>query len=279
MRGVVSAGMVAGIEQLGLLRVFDVIVGCSAGAANAAYLVAGRATAGSTIYYTKINNRSFIDPRRALRGRPVVDLGFLVDDVMRRQEPLDTRAILSSPIPLVIVASNVDSGQSEALAGWAGGDDVLGCIRASASMPIVAGPPWRHRGGRYWDGSLTEPVPLPTAGRLGCTHVLALLTRPAGLGRPALSFFQRRVILPRIRRVSPSLGERFLRQREEYARLMARLDAGNHNGAIVCPLRPSGPAVRNLERRQAVLADGARQGRDAVLSTIGQHVAGRLSTS
>jgi len=267
MRGVVSAGMVAGIEQLGLLRVFDVVIGCSAGAANAAYLVGGRATAGATIYYTKINNRSFIDAARPLRRRPVVDLGFLVDDVMRRQEPLDTGAILCSPVPLVIVASNIDSGQSEALTDFVDGDDVLGALRASAAMPILAGAPWPHRDGRYWDGSLTEPVPLPTAARLGCTHVLALLTRPAGVGRPDLSLFQRHVILPRVRRVSTALGDRFERQREEYSRAMTQLDA-DCGSVRVLPLRPSGPAVRNLERRRAVLEDGARQGISAVFSAF-----------
>lgn len=271
MRGVVSAGMVAGIEQLNLLNVFDVVVGCSAGAANAAYLVAGRATAGATIYHTKINNRSFIDATRALRARPAVSLAFLVDDVMRRQEPLDTDAILRSPVPLFIVASNVDTGESDSLGNYADGDDILGCIRASATMPVIAGPPWVHRGRRYWDGSLTEPVPVRTAARLGCTHVLALLTRPAGVGRPPLSWFQRRVILPRIRRVSPPLATRFMRQREDYSELMATLDVtDSRTTPIVFALRPPLPPIHNLERRRAVLAAGAQQGLSAIFSTLGQ---------
>jgi predicted patatin/cPLA2 family phospholipase len=269
MRGVVSAGMVAGLEQLTLLPVFDLVIGSSAGAANGAYLVAGQATVGSTIYYENINNRSFIDSRRMAIGRPVVDLDFLVRDVMTRQKPLDTGAILRSPIPLVIVASTVDTGESEALRDYPGADDLLGCIRASATMPILAGPPCTHRGGRYWDGSLTEPVPIDTAARLGCTHVLALLTRPAGAGRPTLSFFQRRVILPRIRRTSPALAARFARQDEEYRQMMARLESQKTDAAPqVFALRPSGPLIANLERRHATLVDGARQGLSAVFSVF-----------
>jgi predicted patatin/cPLA2 family phospholipase len=280
MRGVVSAGMGAAIEQLHLLHAFDVVIGASAGAANGAYLVAGRATIGATIYYENINKRSFIDGRRALARRPVVDLALLVGDVMTRQKPLDTAAILRSPIPLVIVASNVETGEGDVLRDWSDGADLLGCIRASATMPILAGPPYAHRGNRYWDGSLTQPVPLDTAARLGCTHVLALLTRPAGVGRPALSFFQRRVILPRIRRVSPPLADRFARQRDEYSRLMARLDSRQpQDGPQVFALRPAGPPVGNLERRHAVLVDGARQGfsavRDAFDGAVNTALAGK----
>ena len=102
MRGVVSAGMISAIEQLRLLSAFDLVIGSSAGAANGAYLVAGMGTFGSTIYYENINNRSFADIRRALARRPVVDLDFLVRDVMVRQKPLDTTAILGSPIPLAL---------------------------------------------------------------------------------------------------------------------------------------------------------------------------------
>src|SRR5947209_1851988 len=64
MRGVVSAGMVAALEQLDLLHSFDVVYGASAGAVSAAYFVAGQARYGTTIFYDDINNRRFIDLRR-----------------------------------------------------------------------------------------------------------------------------------------------------------------------------------------------------------------------
>ena len=45
MRGVVSAGMTAAIELLGLTACFDLVVGTSAGALNGAGLLAGVADA------------------------------------------------------------------------------------------------------------------------------------------------------------------------------------------------------------------------------------------
>ena len=66
MRGVISAGMVSALEDLGLVDAFDAVYGSSAGAINAAYFLAGQARLGTTIYYEDINNAEFIDLARAL---------------------------------------------------------------------------------------------------------------------------------------------------------------------------------------------------------------------
>ena len=78
MRGVVTAGMVVALEQLDLVDSFDRVYGCSAGATNGAYLVAGQAALGTTIYYENLNTGEFINPWAWLRGKPVVD-GLPVD--------------------------------------------------------------------------------------------------------------------------------------------------------------------------------------------------------
>jgi hypothetical protein len=74
MRGVVSAGMVSALEDLGLVHAFDAVYGSSAGAINAAYFLAGQAGFGTAIYSEDINNHQFISMRRAIGGRPIVDL-------------------------------------------------------------------------------------------------------------------------------------------------------------------------------------------------------------
>src|SRR6059036_911679 len=58
MRGVVSAGMTAAIEQLGLRDAFDEVHGASAGAFNAAFLLAGQAGYLATLYQHRFGDRS-----------------------------------------------------------------------------------------------------------------------------------------------------------------------------------------------------------------------------
>jgi predicted patatin/cPLA2 family phospholipase len=270
MRGVVSAGMIAGLERLRLLDTFDRVYGSSAGAMNAAYLVAGQAEYGSTIYYENINNRRFINLARLVRGRPAVSLDFLVNDVMVRQKPLDTGRLLASPISVHVVATDVDSGRRATFARFASADDVRGALRASATMPIVAGAPYPYRHGRYFDAMLTEPIPTGVAEEEGCTHLVAFLTRPMSARGPGRSAFERLVVIPRLRRVAPRLAVVYEQRDARYHEALTQIDRGlgPAGRALVLPIRPGGIPVGKLERGSAVLREGARAGADAVIEAL-----------
>ena len=136
MRGVVSAGMVSALESLELTHAFDAVYGSSAGAINAAYFLAGQAALGTTIYSEDINNRSFIDMRRAVGAKPIVDLSFLLDDVAHRRKPLDYARVLAARAPLTVVATDVATGERAALGPFTTPADLRSALRASATMPI-----------------------------------------------------------------------------------------------------------------------------------------------
>jgi predicted patatin/cPLA2 family phospholipase len=270
MRGVVSAGMVVALEQLGLAHCFDVVYGSSAGAMNGAYFLAGQAALGTTMYYHDLNNATFIDFRRPLRGRPILDLDFLVDEVMVHRKPLDTSAILDSPVPLVAVATDAATGERHLFRDFVDGADLRHAMRAGASMPIFAGPPYRHRQGTYFDALLTEPIPVPVAEAEGCTHVLALLTRPHEPGGRTIPFWERHIVGRRMSAMSEELGRRYRERGATYTALVAQLDAGTGPAGIarVSVIRPQAPVVAKLERRRERLVAGATAGLRAVFAAI-----------
>jgi len=73
MRGVVSAGMAAALERLGLTPGFDLVVGSSAGAINGGALVAGVARGCAAAYHGPFASRSFVNPARVLWDRWLTD--------------------------------------------------------------------------------------------------------------------------------------------------------------------------------------------------------------
>src|SRR3954470_23870387 len=82
MRGVVSAGMTAAIERLGLTGRFDVVVGASAGALNGAAMLAGAAAAGAeSSHRTLAGSAAFLRPARLLLGRPALDVRWVLEHV------------------------------------------------------------------------------------------------------------------------------------------------------------------------------------------------------
>ena len=139
MRGVVAGGMVSGLEELGLLDCFDTIHGSSAGACAGAYLLAGQAKLGTSIYYEDINNKSFINLWRGLIGRPIMNTHFLIDHVMRTIKPLNVDEIRRHPGILHVVATRASTGEPITFSHFEDTDDFFHKLKASISIPIIAG--------------------------------------------------------------------------------------------------------------------------------------------
>jgi len=280
MRGVVSAGMVSALEHLGLTGAFDAVFGSSAGAINGAYFLAGQAALGTGIYSEDINNRHFIDLARPLRGKPIVDLGFLLHDVARGRKPLPVERVLASPAPLIVMATDVATASRAALRQFADADALLLALRAGATMPIVAGPPVSYGGRTYLDASLTEPIPVPVAESEGFTHVLALLTRPAAAAPSGGGALDRYYVIPRLRRLSPALATLYAGRSGPYGALLDQIGHGRGPGgrAVVLGLRPTLPEVSKLEKDADRLRQAARHGFDVVVRAFDQS-AGQVRTA
>jgi predicted patatin/cPLA2 family phospholipase len=266
MRGVVSAGMVSALEQLGMATAFDAVYGSSAGAINAAYFLAGQARLGTRIYYEDINTTRFIRLARALTGRPIVDLGFLLDEVAIRRKPLDTARVLAAPSPLAVLATDVESRMPAILRDFPDSQRLLDALRAGATMPIIAGAPRAYNGRHYLDASITDPIPVGPAERDGHTHILVLLTRGSAM-RLRPSAFDRYFVGPRLRRLSPALAVQYLDRATPYARLMHTIDGGRGpaGSASVTSIRVNGLHISKLERRATALQHGSDRGFAAVI--------------
>ena len=175
--------------------------------------------------------------------------------------------MLASASPLTIVATDVEAGEAHALRSFANATDLVAALRASATMPVVAGGPRSFGGRRYLDASISEPIPVPTAERDGHTHVLALLTR-SGASRPQPSSLDRYYVAPRLRRISPNLARQYMNRAAPYDELIRYIDAGTGplGRSHVLPVRVLDCHISRLERRRTVLEDGARRGYAAVMA-------------
>ncbi|OLT11499.1 hypothetical protein BJF78_04910 [Pseudonocardia sp. CNS-139] len=177
MRGAYAGGMVHALDDAGLGPAFDVVYGSSAGAYVGAGLLLGSGRGSSHIFFEDMACRAFIDLRRFPR-RPLVSLDHLLDDVLVRSKPLHWDRLRDSPVPLRVIATAADDLRPHVLAPTTSAEWKL-ALRATASIPLLAGPPVELHGRRWIDGSVTEPVPVLRALRDGATHVLALFTRAA----------------------------------------------------------------------------------------------------
>jgi predicted patatin/cPLA2 family phospholipase len=265
MRGVVSAGMAAAIEQLGFTGCFDEVHGASAGAFAGAFLLAGQAAYLTALYPHGFGNPMFASARRMLlEGRPVFDLEYVVREVWRRQRPLRTERILGCGIDLHCTATDVEGAAIVDLAQLCDDAEIRAAMLASSRLPWLAGGPVTFRGRRLLDATLAEAIPVRAA-RAGATDLLVLQTRPHGIAHSPLSGPVARLTDNYLRKLNPVLVTLRETRSQRYDQLSAELAAAAADPRAepaVCVIRPpSGtPVIGQMENRPGVLAVAGSHG-------------------
>lgn len=179
-RATYSSGMVLALEELGLARCFDAVYGASAGALAGSWLVAGQAAQCCAGWWRPGLMDRVTNPARGLRGRPVVDVEYLINTVGEHVVPLRWDAVLAAEVLLHPVATDVETGDPVDLHDEITDPETLKlALRASACVPLLAGLPIEFAGRRLVDAAVAEPIPFHTAVRQDATHVLVLRTRRA----------------------------------------------------------------------------------------------------
>lgn len=266
LRGVVSGAMLIALDDLGITRVADAIVGTSAGAVNVAYLAAGRTWDALSAYYDLLPAHLVRPTREALRG-PLLRMDFL-DELFTRRLPLLPDQIGQHPVPIFATVTDVDQ-QCTAAVALSGDGDVHTWLKASSWLPVLAGRPLRIDGRRWLDGGVLCPN-LATAGELfQATHVLSVCSRAGAT--EGLSVGER-LVRPVLNHWAAGLGDRFLAARQQWAVDAARLGAYTdavHRGTRVLRVTPRPHRVRRLTRDVGLLLDGARCGYAPVMEYFG----------
>ncbi|QKW18580.1 patatin-like phospholipase family protein [Kitasatospora sp. NA04385] len=185
MRGIISGGMALALHEAGLTGAFDAVYGASAGALTGAWLLSG--DAGQLAGWADAEYaRAMVRPGNPLRGRPVVDLHHLVEHLYAHVARMDFDAILANPTTLHPLATHTGTGLATDLHPLLTDPARLRlALRASAALPLLAGPPVELAGSHYYDAGLAESIPFRTALAQGATHVLVLRSRGSGTGAGA----------------------------------------------------------------------------------------------
>lgn len=211
MRAAISGGMLIGMEELGCTGIFDAVYGESAGAFCGAYFLAGQGELGRRTYTEDLTDSRFINPFRLHR---ILDLDYLIDEVMAKVKPLDVERILRSSSRLFVSVTKAEDGRARVIDVQATAVPLLRILKATAAIiPLYSGAV-ELDDGCYVDGGIADPIPVGNAIAGGCTHILVLLTRPAGYRLTEW----RRVRAPAARRLlcrrwSPELVHTFIHQR------------------------------------------------------------------
>jgi predicted patatin/cPLA2 family phospholipase len=181
LRGAFVAGVLAELESRGVS--FDHIFATSAGAASAAYLVAGQGQSALRIWRERTHGGQLLSVRHLLRGRGLMDIRGLVD-IFKHEITLDAARLASSSTALSIAVTNCTTGAADYVRASA--DNLFALLEATMALPVVYGRVVPIGGVPYIDGGVTDAIPLEPALRLEPRRLLVVSTRPHGYRKVAV---------------------------------------------------------------------------------------------
>ena len=172
--GAVQVGMVRALLERGIRP--DEIVGCSAGALNAAALAADPTLSGATrleriwssLGRTGVGPSTLFSHLRLFRSR---SQGLSSNAGLRRliAEYVPFSTFEEAIVPFHVVAANLDTGRER----WFSSGPLMEPVLASAALPAVF-PPVVIGGERYIDGAVVNNVPISKAVQLGAERIFVL---------------------------------------------------------------------------------------------------------
>ena len=270
MRGAVSGGMALGLHELGLGGAFDAAFGSSAGTLNAMWLISGRVHDGIPTWTDPALVRELISRRRIVGSRPIVDVESLIETRYEQLSPGLFPAVLGARTELHPIATDVATGEAVDLHETIVDEPSLRrAIRASATLPLLAGAPVEIAGNHYLDAGLSAAIPFRAAFADGATHVLILRSRRLGEVATPATGSSARVMSRLLGRIDPAVARGFLTRAEREGadeELLARHDADPEIEPHVLSVRPppDSPVPSRLERDIDVVRAGLEAGREAL---------------
>jgi len=276
MRGTVSAGMALALHERGFLPAFDAVYGSSAGAITGAWLVSSRPD-GMRGWASPVYARTLIRWSALLRGRPVTDVRTLVEVLYQTEHPMDFESVLASEVPLHPLATDATTGAASDLRPlMADPAELRLALRASASLPFLAGPPVTLRGRRFYDAGVAESIPLRTPLAQGATHIVVLRSRPARTladvvpsSRPPRE--ARLLARTVLRKETPELRAALLSRAARTLADVTRIGEMEAAGTALSIHPPAdGPLVSRLTTDGEVLAAAFEAGREATHALSGR---------
>ena len=218
---------------------------------------------------------TLINRRRALIGRPIVDIQGLVEERYERLSPGIFDAALTADTELHPVATDVATGRAIDLHDAVQDTATLRlALRASAGLPLLSGPPVELAGHRLVDAGLSAAIPFRAAIADSATHILVLRSRRDGDTTETPSPRSARAMSRLLGRIDPANAEAFLArsEREHHDEtLLARHAADPDLRPHILSIRPAPntPVPSRLDRDLHRVRGGLNAGRAAIHNALG----------
>lgn len=220
--GIVDAGGgLRGIYAAGILDYcmdnniqFDLGIGVSAGSANLASYAASQRGRNYQFYTEYAFRKQYMGIGNFITKKSFIDMDYVYGTLSDAggEFPLDYQALRDNPMEMYVVATNAETGQVKYFDKTDIMQDHYDVLKASCAIPFVC-KPYAVNNVLYFDGGLSDPVPIFKAFELGCERVIVILTKPIDTVRNSKIDEK---LASKIRKKYPAAAEIFCKRAHKY---------------------------------------------------------------
>ena len=157
----------------------DFLVGISAGSGNVITYMSNQSARNYKSYMQFSKRKEYMSFRNYLKDRNYVGLDYIYKDLCKEDGdlPFDYDTFKKCKSDLLVVATNAKTGKPEYFTKKDIKKDDYWVCAASSTLPIF-NKAYKHGNKEYFDGSISDPIPIEKCIENKCDKIIIILTRP-----------------------------------------------------------------------------------------------------
>lgn len=209
-------------------------IGVSAGISDGVSYISRQKGRNLEIVQKYRNDKRYMGKRNYRKSRSLFGLDFVFGEIPDVLVPFDMQTFMRYEGRCMVGVTNAITGQAEYMDAK-DMDEQYSMLRATCAMPLFF-PAIDVNGSKYYDGGISDPVPVSKALEDGCDKVLVVLTQPKGF-RKRLGKYDRigaRVLAGKY----PAMSEAILSRPDRYNQVVEMCEQLEKEGKAMI-LRPN----------------------------------------
>ncbi len=259
-RAIFSCGVMDALLDEGIM--FPYCIGVSAGSADSASYISKQRGRNLRILEQYRNDKRYLSKRNLFKERSMFGMQFVFRDIPNIHDPFDMETFRAYDGQYLIVTTDAQTGETVYF-NQNDVDEDYDVIHATCALPLVI-PPAVIGGREYYDGGLSNPIPIDKLLKDGNERALIVLTRPKGYLK---SCRKSDIVAARmIERKYPEIAKAICNRYKKYnhsVKLCEKLEA---EGRAVL-IRPDGP-LESLEKNVDTIRSNWQQGYDKAVKEM-----------
>lgn len=179
MRGAFTAGILDFFLEKDLK--FPHVIGVSAGANNGANFVSEQYERSKRIFIEHSQDKRYMGVNRIVKEKSYIGMKFLFQDLPYEIDPFDFKTFANSNTEFKVGVTECKTGMPEYFNHKDYNPEffIKKILRASSSLPLLC-PPVYINGECYFDGGISDPIPIRKAIKDGYQKNILILTKIKG---------------------------------------------------------------------------------------------------